>query len=372
MIYKRSFFAISCLVLAGFSGVAGAQYLRDGRVFDPGFAMSERAEDAPEQLDEMAFYYGHWDVTYRTFRDDSLLHEARGLARVNYMNRGHAIMERFHCIDFDGAGNELSTISFLAYNTANSVWSLGVANSFTESIVAYSGTFADGDLLLTGSARRAGGVQLYLFEFSFTCIGEDAFDVELRESTDFGKTWSRIVVKEYRRRAASDGFLTWTTEYGAAAPRLPREARQFDFLIGEWDAHQTITVANGQSVQFPSIATAVYTLNGHAVMECGWYDVDPSLPDAATSIVRIYNRVTRRWECMYTTNRFNSVLFFGGVREGKNIVLHLFDTDLTNPTIQYYVFHNIRQDGYDWYAQSSTDRGANFDTTWVINVTRRE
>jgi len=372
MLTMRPFFATFCLILAGLSGVADAQYLRDGKIFDPGLTMVFRAENAPEQLDLMTFYHGHWDVAYRTYRNDSLVHEARGLARVTYMNRGHAIMERFHCVDFDGKGNELNTISFLAYNAANSVWSMGIANSYTERIVAYSGDFDEGDLLLTDSTRRAGGVQLSLFELSFTHIRPDTFDVELRESTDWGKTWKRVVTREYRRRAASDGFLTWSTEYGAAAPRLPSEARQFDFLIGEWDAHQTITFPNGQSVEFPSITTGVYTLNGHAVMEYGWYDVDPSLPDAATSIVRIYNRATRQWECMYTTNRFNSVLYFGGVREDKKIVLHLFDTDAANPTIQHYIFHNIREDGYDWYAESSTDRGASFDTTWVINVMRRE
>ena len=55
MFCKRSILTILCLILAGFPGAAGAQYLRDGRIFDPGLTMSFRAVGAPEELDLMKF-----------------------------------------------------------------------------------------------------------------------------------------------------------------------------------------------------------------------------------------------------------------------------------------------------------------------------
>ena len=112
---------------------------------------------------------------------------------------------------------------------------------------------------------------------------------------------------------------------GSAAPDLPEEARQFDFLLGEWDAYQDITLPTGQNYKFPSTTTAVRAMNGHAILEFNWYDTDPSLADAATSIIRIYNRAMRRWESLYVTNRFNGQLFFGGVKEGDELILTLFE-----------------------------------------------
>ena len=38
--------------------------LRDGKQFDQGRQMTERTPSAPEQLDHMAPYIGHWDVGY--------------------------------------------------------------------------------------------------------------------------------------------------------------------------------------------------------------------------------------------------------------------------------------------------------------------
>jgi len=120
----------------------------------------------------------------------------------------------------------------------------------------------------------------------------------------------------------------------------------------------------------PTTATASIALGGHGVLEHSWFDLDPSLPDAATSILRLYNRAERRWESLYLTNRGNTLLDFGGAKEGDRIVLHLFDTRLGD-TISRFVFHNIEPDGYRWFAESSTDRGATFATTWTIDMTRR-
>jgi hypothetical protein len=182
--------------------------------------------------------------------------------------------------------------------------------------------------------------------------------------------WEKIVERIYKRKEEITGFLTSKNDYGRPAEDRPEEAAQFDFLIGEWTAYQQIQLSPDRWAKFPSNATGVYALNGHAVMEFNWYDIDPGLPEAATTIIRIYNRAMRRWECMYLTNRFNRILYFGGVKEEDKIVLTLFETDNSESPINYYIFYDFEEESYQWHALTSTDHGNTFNETWTINTIR--
>jgi hypothetical protein len=362
--------AFFLLLAIALSLATNSQASRDGIRFDPGAAMTHRAEGAPEQLDRAASVVGQWDVTYQTWIGDSLAINTQGEADITYMNRGHGIMERFHSPDA-GNGSELNTVMFLVYNPLGNKWVMGLASSYTENVSILDGDFADGELVMYNAARRLGGAQLTFYRTTFTNLDVDAFDVETATSTDMGRTWSREVLRSYQRRQPSEDFMAPATRYGDPVPGLPEEARQFDFLIGEWNESQDMTFPNGQNVRFPSNGTGVYALNGHAVLEFSWYDVDTTLPDAATSVVRIYNRQMRRWECMYTTNRFNSILYFGGVKEGDRIVLHLFEANTEDSPLNQWVFHDVEVDAYSWYANTSVDRGQTWNKTWVINAVRK-
>jgi hypothetical protein len=158
--------------------------------------------------------------------------------------------------------------------------------------------------------------------------------------------------------------------YGEPAPGLPSEAGAFDFLVGEWNEWHVLQRPGGP-VQFPQNGTAVYCLGGRGILEFSWMDVDPNFPDAATSIVRLWNEASRRWESMFITNRFNGILHFGGVEEGDRIVLHRFDVDRTTPPINNWIFSERKAESYFWHALTSTDRGASWDTTWTISGTRK-
>ena len=96
-------------------------------------------------------------------------------------------------------------------------------------------------------------------------------------------------------------------------------------------------------------------------MEFNWADLDPNLPDWATTIVRIWNRQMRRWESMYCTNRSQSILHFGGVPEGDRIVLHQFEAHLGDGPVSYWIFHDMEEDTYSWKAETSGDRGTTFE-----------
>lgn len=355
------------LISALVAGPAGAS--RDGRRFDPGATMTSRSPGAPAELDSVSFMLGQWDVAYERYADDSLVTDTDGQAEITYMNRGHGLMERFYCPDAIDGG-ELSTVTFLVFNKAADTWVMGVANSYTENITVSNGNFEGEYLTLMNVLRRRGGATLTYYRTTISNASPDGFIMETRVSTDGGETWTERTVRSYSRRTPSDDFMAPGSMWGSPAPDLPREAHQFDFLIGQWKLAHDITLPGGQEVQFPATGTAVYVLDGHAVMEFSWYDVDQNLPDAATSIVRIYNRQMRRWECMYSTNRFNSILYFGGVKEGNRIVLHQFGADAADSPINQWVFHDWTSDGYGWYGNTSTDRGETWKKTWIIEGKR--
>ena len=344
---------------------------RDGTRFDPAATMTARAETAPEELDTVAWMRGHWSVEYtRHVRDDSS-YTATGRADITYMNRGHAFLERLHCPAFDGNGHDLNTLSFLVYNATLQTWGLGVADSWRENIAIYNGDFQGDALVLRNSIRRNGNLTLTDYRLVVQRKNDDAFEALLTRSTD-GKEYAAFVTIQYTRLDKDDGLFTASNGTGEAAPDLPEQARQFDFLLGEWDLQHDMTFPNGRKAQWPAYGSATFMMDGHCVMEYASYDVDPRLPDAATTIVRLWNRQMRRWESMFSTNRANGILYFGGVLEGDRIVLHQFGADASDVPISEWTFHSWKADSYGWYANTSRDRGDTWAKTWIIEAARRK
>lgn len=361
--------SLALLALAG-AGPAGGAALRDGKRFDPAAKMTAPAAGAPEQLARMLSTLGQWDVELTTFGGEGEPRTGSGLAEITLMNRGHGFMERFHSTDFDGAGQKRSSIAFLTYNPGTEQWVRGEGDSFTESARMANGRFEDERLVLRDAERRRGGMQITHVRYTTELRGAEAFATEIAESTD-GESWTTRLRKSYTRRLPADDFLAPASDYGSPAPGLPPEARQFDFLIGSWTSTHDMTLPNGQNPKWTANDTAVYALDGHAVMEFNWFDVDPSLPDAATTILRIYNRAMRRWECLFMPNRGNNLLLFGGHREGDEVVLTLFGNDRGDPRMSRFVFHDMHPDRYSWYGETSTDHGATFNRFWIIDATRK-
>ncbi|MGB0953355.1 MAG: hypothetical protein ACPG31_09015, partial [Planctomycetota bacterium] len=200
---------------------------------------------------------------------------------------------------------------------------------------------------------------------------DGSFVVLLETSSDLGKSYLVDHRRHYTPRAEEAFPPLPNLHVGAAAPSPFSQARQFDFLLGTFDAMHWMKFPDGRELQWNSDATAVHTLGGHAILEFSSFDTDPSLPDAATSILRIFNPAQRRWESLYLTNRGSSLLHFGGTMEQGAMVLHAFDVDATAPNYSQWIFFDVHADGYRWKALNSSDRGANFQPTWTIDFQRK-
>lgn len=346
---------------------ASAEY-RNGIRFDPGRDMTERAQGAPPELDRVTGFVGQWDVEIVRPSTEGEAGKATGTAEITFMNRGHGLMESFYSEDVDG--HELAALRFLGFNPASKRWFLAGADSWGEAAWVADGDFAGQALVLSTARRFGGGVTLTEIRYSIEQPAPGALRARIETSTDGGATFAVVEERVYSRREASADFMKPKSTFGVPAPDRFPEAAAFDFLIGEWTSSHDLTFANGQRAQWQANSTGVYALNGAAVMEFNWFDVDPSLPDAATTILRFYNRAMRRWESLYLPNRGHSVLHFGGVQEGDEIVLHPFEAG-ASAQMSRWVFHDIEKDSYNWYGATSNDRGKTWNKTWLIDVERK-
>lgn len=369
---SRSLSVLTLFVMMAAVGSAAvrAAEVRDGKLFDPWAQRTTAAEKAPAGLDQLASFVGDWDVERVTYARDQEPQRSTGRARVSYMNRGHSLMERARFADFDGQGNDLATMAFISVSTAGA-WAYGEASSWTESISLASGDFKDGRLVTYDAARPGGSMILLMIRRTLAPTDDGGFTFTSDVSLDRGGNWNTTLKRTYRRAAETEeDFFPVRADVGLAAPGRPAEAAQFDFLLGEFDAKQWLATPQ-RVLRWPDHSTAVYALDGHAILEFGWNDLDPSLPDAATTILRLYNRSMRRWESLYLTNRASTQLHFGGVQEGDRIVLHSFDANTASRALNQWVFYDMQPDAYRWKGMASRDRGATFPLSWGIDFQRK-
>lgn len=344
---------------------------QNGFLFDPGRHMHKPASGAPEELAQLERIWGSWNVEVSTpIRGTRELRSQTGFARFTWMNRGHAMMEQLYL----EAGEDTADVHLMAFHAfapASSTWGTGEASSDTMAVQVFHGGFEDGSQVLHRAITVSGGLGTTLQRRTLSFQEDGSFVVLLESSTDLGASYLVDHRRHYTPRSREAFAPLKGISFGASAPSAFPQARQFDFLIGTFDAKHWMKFADGRELQWMVDATAVHTLGGHALLEFSSFDTDPNLPDAATSILRIFNPAQRRWESLYLTNRGNALLHFGGKQEGDSMVLHAFDVDATAPNYSQWIFFNATTDSYQWKALNSSDGGANFNTTWTIDFQRK-
>lgn len=346
-----------------------AQVPRDGMFIDPGIKMKERAEGAPEEIDQGRFLLGQWDVDINLTGSDGKQTQHKGLARFDRMNRGHGILGRFSSADING--KPWHTLHYFVYNKATSSWGEGIADSVRCDIRIFSGGFVGKKLELHDVVRPLGGLGLVHYRATYEPDDQGGFRYDRAKSRDHGKTWSVECAMTFKGRANKDGFLEGSSRYGEPDPNRLAPAAENDFLIGDWTATHQMTFPNGQKASWNARANAIHVLNGMAVMEFNAFDTDPNLPDAATSIIRIYNPAMNRWESLYTTNRSSGLLHFGGVMQDGKMVLTMFQSHAADASLNHFVFHDMNNDDYRWYGEVSSDGGQTYKKFWIIDFKRK-
>lgn len=330
---------------------------------DPGMQMTAPSGLAPEPLSNVSFMHGQWQVEWIDHRSGSEKTQ-QGIADIRWINRGHALSEEFHA---DGETPQ-DSLFLLAYATSVGHFSLGEVDARSRSITLFDGHWAHDRLLLEAVQRTGGGSVRTHLRLHITPV-EAGFDSRLESSSDHGMSWQTVLEKRYRPRQSKLDWFIRQPQTAQADAHWP-QARQFDFLIGHWVNQNRIRVGPDQFAEFPAHSVASHALNGQAIREFSSYDVDPNNPEAATTIIRIFNPAMRQWENLYMTNRSNTLLHFNGRQEGEEMVLHNLGIDMRAANVPMYRFFDIEADRFSWQARSSTDQGASWQNNWDITATR--
>jgi len=330
---------------------------------DSGIDLTTPSELAPIQTSEFSFALGSWKVEETNFHKDGETSNRKGFSRITFVNRGHGYIENNRFVESNKSTD--SSISFFAFGKMTQKWMMGRVSERKEAVEMYDGVLENKILVFKSAVRASGGANVTLTKIFYLEKTKNSFAVTQEESEDYGKSWREVSERIYTKtkRNLASSFINES----ASDDKRSKEQKQFDFLVGEGKATQNIQLPTGKWVKFPASTSASFVLNGKGVYEYNWYNVDTRNPETATSIIRIYNRNMRRWETLFYSNRANTLFFFGGKKEGDRIVLHNFETHSGNK-FSRWIFHDISEKRYSWFAESSIDSGKSFNKTWEIEV----
>ncbi len=142
-------------------------------------------------------------------------------------------------------------------------------------------------------------------------------------------------------------------------PCIQKEARQFDFWLGDWDlswsddGHGTNRVTS--------------ILGGCVIQE--EFDGTPSIPLKGLSL-STYNAATGKWQQTWVDNSGGYLDFIGEFADGK-MMLSRETISQEKPIKQRMVFYNITKDGLDWNWERSDDKGKTWQVLWCIHYKRK-
>jgi hypothetical protein len=342
----------------------------NGKLYDPGRAMTAAADNAPKLIKSNINWIGNFSVQFKTKTGDQWTEE-NGYAEVTLFNRGAGFMERLVLNGKSSEGLQHEQMMLINYSDGRQIWNLGIVDNIKENVVIFDGQLKNNTLELYQGIRRGGGAKLSILRLKRYWKNDQSMKMTIEESQDYMNTYELIEERTYTRTSSKHASLNVREDIGQAFLKRPKEAGQFDFLLGEGNATHEMTFPNGQQAKWPASTTAVHVLGGAAIMEFNWYDVDPRNPNQATTIIRIFNRAMNRWENLFASNRSNTLLYFGGVKQGKDIVLTIYDTHSSTPQYSFFTFHTINDKGYDWYSLLTRDRGATTFKNWTIQVRKK-
>ncbi|MFG0256317.1 MAG: hypothetical protein ACF8GE_00265 [Phycisphaerales bacterium JB043] len=147
-------------------------------------------------------------------------------------------------------------------------------------------------------------------------------------------------------------------------------ARQFDFWVGEWDVLNK-SKRGDQWAQWPSQAIIEGAVGGDAIVEF-WNSLEPSA-DIVGFSMRWYDEEAQEWVIVLnwpqTSGSFSRMI---GKLEGDAIVLYPpgFEEEGRQQGARF-LFSKITPTSLQWHQEVTGDGGKTWDTTWIMEWTRR-
>ena len=149
------------------------------------------------------------------------------------------------------------------------------------------------------------------------------------------------------------------------------QARQFDFLEGEWDAICRFPLSDGSWVEGPGSLKATKVLDGCVSLE--FFEGRYREAFIKGLGLRAFNPRTFQWEHTWTdTSAPGGFLVWRGRFEGGAIDLHGEWVDETGQHIlSRLTWSRITERSANWVSHRSLDRGKSWTKHWEIDFVRR-
>ena len=151
------------------------------------------------------------------------------------------------------------------------------------------------------------------------------------------------------------------------------ESKQFDFLVGEWDADAVRYKEDGTPMlKYKAKWTAIYLNDGRMIMD-DFKAIGPTgQPVSSFVTLRTYSEVTNRWELVGLQALQPSVpTEWHGVAKDGEMLLDATAQLPTGDFVQTRIrFFNIASNSFSWQSSISHDRGISWRKTAELTATR--
>ena len=149
-------------------------------------------------------------------------------------------------------------------------------------------------------------------------------------------------------------------------------ARDFDFLMGEWNIHNRRQTRNGEWEEFHATSTVTQVVDGLVQLDHYEAPACPSRGHVKAVTVRTYDKTTGQWSLVWLSNYappdFRPVVGTWQGDEGE--FFQTIETDEGEPLDVRYLWKQLGPNDAYWEQSFSLDGGSTWDVNWTMDLTR--
>jgi hypothetical protein len=151
------------------------------------------------------------------------------------------------------------------------------------------------------------------------------------------------------------------TQTQAPPPCTSAESRQFDFWVGDWEAHFT---QNGKPGQSRNKVTRI-------LGDCVIFEDFRGAPDSPLYGMShsVFDRQAGKWKQTWVDNNASYLDFVGEFKDDRMILSRTAAKD-GKTFLQRMVWFDIQPDRFNWHWERSDDGGKTWQVNWKIDYRR--
>lgn len=338
-----------------------------------GFSTTTVAQDTwdpcpAEAYHQFDFWIGDWDVTNRFLQADTTWAVVgHATNRVYPVLNGCAIIEHW---EGNMGPRPIRGFSIRAYDAVKEKWVLVLnwpsPNRAGFGLLEGVFTHGRGEFFSEGTNQQG---QPMLTRYSFSDINEQTFRWDAAYSTSKGREWYTNWIMEFSRRDLMTDIPLFNGPSQSPAWCNEDAYRAFDFTLGKWTGTETLTHADGRTLERPVALETYHILEGCALIDF-FESTDPASRYEAYDI-RSFETSNGQWAA-YTldTDQLRFAHWEGTVTNNEATLTATRTLDGETVLLRT-IWSDITETGFTRTAAQSRDQGTTWTTTRHATLTRK-